>query len=377
MKKLITLALAAFAVSASALEIENISMERIPAPAKPAFAAAAPSYAATASDLTGNYFLEIAKLGTSGIEFGNPGMMEVSVLDNQVIINNFIYEGVSFTGTFDSFNETVTFPLGQECVTDDGSKVTMYEYDWITKSQKPVVFRYDAASKTLYYEYRTSGGYIDSAIRLAVPSDPMKSIYAQIYLVYAYYTNSIMAYRQLNATTNEYSDPKYVPINVYRDGTEPTAFHVDNFLGRGFLNPVMFVTDAEYSVAYVTNQLMATEDGVMYYLWDFDTTWGQATSTTVGFQGQRQDNGDWQFSGGIVGILNEEGKEPLTANDIYAAPNLIVPFDPFNASVSSVGVSDENAPVEFFNLQGVRVANPENGLYIRRQGKSVQKIYVK
>ena len=38
---------------------------------------------------------------------------------------------------------------------------------------------------------------------------------------------------------------------------------------------------------------------------------------------------------------------------------------------------DENAPVEFFNLQGVRVANPENGLYIRRQGNKATKVLVK
>lgn len=38
---------------------------------------------------------------------------------------------------------------------------------------------------------------------------------------------------------------------------------------------------------------------------------------------------------------------------------------------------DENAPVEFFNLQGVRVANPENGLYIRRQGNKATKVFVK
>lgn len=39
--------------------------------------------------------------------------------------------------------------------------------------------------------------------------------------------------------------------------------------------------------------------------------------------------------------------------------------------------ADENAPVEYFNLQGVRVANPENGLYIRQQGTNVQKVLVK
>ena len=38
---------------------------------------------------------------------------------------------------------------------------------------------------------------------------------------------------------------------------------------------------------------------------------------------------------------------------------------------------DENAPVEYFNLQGVRVANPENGLYIRRQGNQATKVLVK
>lgn len=35
---------------------------------------------------------------------------------------------------------------------------------------------------------------------------------------------------------------------------------------------------------------------------------------------------------------------------------------------------DENAPVEYFNLQGVRVNNPENGLFIMRQGNKVTKV---
>lgn len=38
---------------------------------------------------------------------------------------------------------------------------------------------------------------------------------------------------------------------------------------------------------------------------------------------------------------------------------------------------DANEPVEYYNLQGVRVANPENGLYIRRQGSKVSKVIVK
>ncbi len=40
-------------------------------------------------------------------------------------------------------------------------------------------------------------------------------------------------------------------------------------------------------------------------------------------------------------------------------------------------VVDENAPVEYFNLQGVRVANPENGIYIVKQGSKVTKRIIK
>ncbi len=39
--------------------------------------------------------------------------------------------------------------------------------------------------------------------------------------------------------------------------------------------------------------------------------------------------------------------------------------------------TDVNAPVEYFNLQGIRIANPEGGLYIRRQGQNAEKVVVK
>lgn len=50
--------------------------------------------------------------------------------------------------------------------------------------------------------------------------------------------------------------------------------------------------------------------------------------------------------------------------------------DPDAAGITDI-VADENAPVEYFNLQGVRVANPENGLYIVRQGNKVTKQILK
>jgi hypothetical protein len=35
---------------------------------------------------------------------------------------------------------------------------------------------------------------------------------------------------------------------------------------------------------------------------------------------------------------------------------------------------DENAPVEYYNLQGVKVENPEKGVFIKKQGKKAIKV---
>ncbi|MDE6555836.1 MAG: DUF5123 domain-containing protein [Duncaniella sp.] len=55
------------------------------------------------------------------------------------------------------------------------------------------------------------------------------------------------------------------------------------------------------------------------------------------------------------------------------APKWLVPF------VSGLDMLefDENAPVEYFNLQGIRVENPAAGIYIRRQGNKVTKVMIK
>lgn len=39
--------------------------------------------------------------------------------------------------------------------------------------------------------------------------------------------------------------------------------------------------------------------------------------------------------------------------------------------------SDSAAPVEYYNLQGIRIENPANGIFIRRQGSTVTKVLIK
>lgn len=48
------------------------------------------------------------------------------------------------------------------------------------------------------------------------------------------------------------------------------------------------------------------------------------------------------------------------------------------AGVESITADDNaNAPVEYFNLQGVRIENPANGIFIRRQGSAVSKVIIR
>ena len=46
------------------------------------------------------------------------------------------------------------------------------------------------------------------------------------------------------------------------------------------------------------------------------------------------------------------------------------------SGIETIG-ADNAAAVEYFNLQGVKVATPGSGLYIRRQGSTVEKVYVR
>lgn len=91
-----------------------------------------------------------------------------------------------------------------------------------------------------------------------------------------------------------------------------------------------------------------------------------------------------EVSGTGVGASN-----PITWTGAANAPILLTPnaqvrfsymtvkFKASITGVEDVTVADENAPVEYYNLQGIRVSNPEGGIYIRRQGNTATKVLVK
>lgn len=47
------------------------------------------------------------------------------------------------------------------------------------------------------------------------------------------------------------------------------------------------------------------------------------------------------------------------------------------SGINNVIMDNTNSTLEYYNLQGVRVENPSNGIFIRRQGNDVQKVFVR
>ncbi|MGN0237808.1 MAG: hypothetical protein ACI4AK_06980, partial [Lepagella sp.] len=45
-----------------------------------------------------------------------------------------------------------------------------------------------------------------------------------------------------------------------------------------------------------------------------------------------------------------------------------------DAAVDGIAADEDNLPVEYYNMQGVKVENPQGGIFIRCQGAKIEKI---
>lgn len=79
------------------------------------------------------------------------------------------------------------------------------------------------------------------------------------------------------------------------------------------------------------------------------------------------------YTGTIKAILPNEASNEKNML-VYFFPTIVEHGE--ETGISNINV-DANAPAVYFNLQGVEVANPANGLYIKVQGNTVSKVLVK
>lgn len=75
---------------------------------------------------------------------------------------------------------------------------------------------------------------------------------------------------------------------------------------------------------------------------------------------------------GFASTVNEDG----TVNIYQFNPGIRLAKYTFTVPTGNVNEieADENAPVEYYNLQGVKVMNPENGIFIKKQGAKAEKV---
>lgn len=106
-----------------------------------------------------------------------------------------------------------------------------------------------------------------------------------------------------------------------------------------------------------------------------DASWGQINYGPDGVIVPDEFGSEWFHNAGNAMLEEDfEGVIEFYLPESSEANTLVI----FNAAAGVKNVTvDNNAAKEYFNLQGVRVANPENGLFIVRQGNQVSKVLVK
>ena len=161
------------------------------------------------------------------------------------------------------------------------------------------------------------------------------------------------------------SDGKKVTIyNAFRSGWDnPITVDIDDAAKKASIKD-QNITIGGVAAALTTETHEAAIEGLIRDVsWDVD---------------KRDDNPNSVLDfGTIIAHDKAAAKDLLKYESVrfYCKENVAVD----NAGVAEIVIDDENAPVEFYNLNGVRI-NSDNlvpGLYIRRQGAKASKIIVR
>ena len=113
------------------------------------------------------------------------------------------------------------------------------------------------------------------------------------------------------------------------------------------------------------------------------------TFVNTGFKMSTQ-KGSWDaFNAGVLYVQNAIVNEEATITKGSSDDSKISATGTFNLTIDLVNmtflaidpltvaieeVATDNAPIEYYNLQGVKVANPENGILIKKQGSKTTKV---
>lgn len=161
------------------------------------------------------------------------------------------------------------------------------------------------------------------------------------------------------------SDGKKVTIyNAFRSGWDnPITVDIDDAAKKASIKDQNVTIDGVAAALTTETHEAAIEGLIRDVSWDVD---------------KRDDNPNSVLDFGTIIAHDKAAAKDLFKYEsvrFYCKENVAVD----NAGVAEIVIDDENAPVEFYNLNGVRI-NSDNlvpGLYIRRQGAKASKIIVR
>lgn len=110
-------------------------------------------------------------------------------------------------------------------------------------------------------------------------------------------------------------------------------------------------------------EMVETEEGVNTTSWDFNNMEFLYGATRLAYDVM------------AIEVSYNDPDDPWDY-DVFYSDYSPLEYVTLNAGITDATV-DNAVPVEYFNLQGIRVDNPSEGVYIRRQGRSTSKVYIK
>ncbi len=280
---------------------------------------------------------------------------------NEVVLNNFWDTDVTVKGVYDANTGTITLPKQLAYSSAYGFDVYLEKYEldddgYVNFVDGDMTLEYDPADGTLF-----SMDYWGLTIYEAGETDLSEDN------CYGFLDYCLMMVCVPTNGECSYSFGDYDYLDNVACSVSDNVLSVENFGGYGMI--VKFDIDSANKTVTATNQYIGYEedDSNNYYFYYI----GQSASNIVVTGTITGDDNNIVLFDSFDLII--DGESYGTFSDF----ELVTPFNLITAGVGSVAVDDENAPVEYFNLQGVKVAEPASGLYIRRQGSNATKVVVK
>ena len=319
--------------------------------------------------------------------------------DGTYIIEGFYgQDGINLTGgVYDAVEGTLTFQpqivasgLSQMGADFESVMVVTVDNEDNFQEDMPIVFKVDIANRKLFYMCEVDDeGYATSCLGIAcldTNNEPV-GFMDWLAMIDLNQVNGMNMFAYRSSSTNQIEQ---VQTYVYNEVVEGNLVTLGLF-GEGFDYPVTFTLNKETGKAIADNQVVTSlGDGsgasfdFMFYelIFSEDSTEVAVGEPVVTFDIIPQEAEgatmtyiykDYSF----VGTPYNGQMAALLPNGIVYGFQVLYIGDIFDPS----GIHDvqldknNNGPVEYYNLQGIRVSEPtKGGIYIRRQGNVSTKI---